>query len=116
MRSLTVERLPDHRYNVSWLDGLLPAGRVNCSEIIGQVGSLVVNSCSKLPRGLNEAFNFTTCGGHGNRTYRSEERRVGKECVSTCRSRWSPLHENKQQTCSAVQNQNKLNPVTDHNI
>src|SRR3546814_15688620 len=23
---------------------------------------------------------------------RSEERRVGKECVSTCRSRWSPVH------------------------
>src|SRR3546814_12894497 len=23
---------------------------------------------------------------------RSEERRVGKECVSTCRSRWSPHH------------------------
>src|SRR3546814_5496895 len=27
--------------------------------------------------------------GVGNR---SEERRVGKECVSTCRSRWSPYH------------------------
>src|SRR3546814_20499042 len=26
---------------------------------------------------------------------RSEERRVGKECVSTCRSRWSPYHYNK---------------------
>src|SRR3546814_20212207 len=26
---------------------------------------------------------------------RSEERRVGKECVSTCRSRWSPYHKNK---------------------
>src|SRR3546814_4930382 len=26
------------------------------------------------------------------RLYRSEERRVGKECVSTCRSRWSPYH------------------------
>src|SRR3546814_11836007 len=25
-------------------------------------------------------------------TCRSEERRVGKECVSTCRSRWSPYH------------------------
>ena len=25
-------------------------------------------------------------------TKRSEERRVGKECVSTCRSRWSPYH------------------------
>src|SRR3546814_4015366 len=26
------------------------------------------------------------------RDARSEERRVGKECVSTCRSRWSPYH------------------------
>src|SRR3546814_2512716 len=30
--------------------------------------------------------NIGTCG------VRSEERRVGKECVSTCRSRWSPYH------------------------
>src|SRR3546814_15672585 len=38
--------------------------------------------------------------GDGEKTYpadpavptRSEERRVGKECVSTCRSRWSPYH------------------------
>src|SRR3546814_10982124 len=29
-----------------------------------------------------------TVRGYG----RSEERRVGKECVSTCRSRWSPYH------------------------
>src|SRR3546814_16159938 len=28
---------------------------------------------------------------------RSEERRVGKECVSTCRSRWSPDHEQKNE-------------------
>src|SRR3546814_13994552 len=28
---------------------------------------------------------------------RSEERRVGKECVSTCRSRWSPYHLKKKQ-------------------
>src|SRR3546814_14299037 len=27
---------------------------------------------------------------------RSEERRVGKECVSPCRSRWSPYHEKKK--------------------
>src|SRR3546814_13899468 len=26
---------------------------------------------------------------------RSEERRVGKECVRTCRSRWSPYHSKK---------------------
>src|SRR3546814_4598161 len=34
--------------------------------------------------------------GGGSETWRfaarSEERRVGKECVSTCRSRWSPYH------------------------
>src|SRR3546814_144235 len=30
-------------------------------------------------------------GGHAGHN-RSEERRVGKECVSTCRSRWSPFH------------------------
>src|SRR3546814_12534569 len=29
-------------------------------------------------------------------TRRSEERRVGKECVSTCRSRWSPDHSQKK--------------------
>src|SRR3546814_21167877 len=29
-------------------------------------------------------------------TCRSEERRVGKECVSTCRSRWSPDHSKKK--------------------
>src|SRR3546814_17509782 len=29
-----------------------------------------------------------TCGSGR----RSEERRVGKECVSTCRSRWAPYH------------------------
>src|SRR3546814_13078290 len=28
---------------------------------------------------------------------RSEERRVGKECVSTCRSRWSPSHSKKKE-------------------
>src|SRR3546814_10464004 len=31
-------------------------------------------------------------GGH----HRSDERRVGKECVSTCRSRWSPYHEKQK--------------------
>src|SRR3546814_13654554 len=30
--------------------------------------------------------------GLGKGAFRSEERRVGKECVSTVRSRWSPYH------------------------
>src|SRR3546814_6318718 len=32
------------------------------------------------------------CANIGQDEVRSEERRVGKECVSTCRSRWSPYH------------------------
>src|SRR3546814_17208957 len=32
----------------------------------------------------------------GVRVVRSEERRVGKECVSRCRSRWSPYHYKKK--------------------
>src|SRR3546814_16572361 len=31
-------------------------------------------------------------GAYAYAVIRSEERRVGKECVSTCRSRWSPYH------------------------
>src|SRR3546814_16658540 len=34
------------------------------------------------------------------RLARSEERRVGKECVSTCRSRWPPNHEKKNRIYS----------------
>src|SRR3546814_9825104 len=33
---------------------------------------------------------------------RSEERRVGKECVSTCRSRWSPYHLKKKKVSSTI--------------
>src|SRR3546814_20216365 len=46
------------------------------------------------------------------RPTRSEERRVGKECVSTCRSRWSPYHSKKKKTINIkyekyLLNQNK---------
>src|SRR3546814_12126160 len=36
------------------------------------------------------------CAGGDVRRVRSEERRVGKECVSTCSSRWSPYHLKKK--------------------
>src|SRR3546814_17430948 len=38
---------------------------------------------------------------------RSEERRVGKECVSTCRSRWTPYHYKKKQYRIKKQNKEK---------
>src|SRR3546814_12409831 len=45
------------------------------------------------------------------RDRRSEERRVGKECVSTCRSRWSPYHEKKKQNSTMT----NTAPVTNIN-
>src|SRR3546814_13220956 len=39
-----------------------------------------------------EARSVETSKYKGYEDKRSEERRVGKECVSTCRSRWSPYH------------------------
>ena len=36
-------------------------------------------------RNLSQMLWDTLCGG-------SEERRVGKECLRQCRSRWSPYH------------------------
>src|SRR3546814_11658939 len=44
--------------------------------------------------------------------FRSEERRVGKECVSQCRSRWSPSHS-KKKTKKVIKNQqNNINNNT----
>src|SRR3546814_12395240 len=48
---------------------------------------------------------------------RSEERRVGKECVSTCRSRWSPYHKKKkkQKEQYDTTNKEKTNTKKDEN-
>src|SRR3546814_17805671 len=44
--------------------------------------------------GICESQRFEAACAHPvGRDGRSEERRVGKECVSTCRYRWSPYHE-----------------------
>src|SRR3546814_11618324 len=44
-------------------------------------------------QGFGAALAFVVAATQSDRIdIRSEERRVGKECVSTCRSRWSPYH------------------------
>src|SRR3546814_3293145 len=48
------------------------------TEVGAQVSAAVTSLCE--------------AGGFQGITGQSEERRVGKECVSTCRSRWSPYH------------------------
>src|SRR3546814_4955643 len=57
------------------------------SDLYAQRAALAArDSRRSLPPRMAERF-------HGDGApCRSEERRVGKECVSTCRSRWSPYH------------------------
>src|SRR3546814_11168375 len=55
----------------------------------------VVNTCSiqkRFASGLGFVYAGALASGGQINAARSEERRVGKACVSTCRSRWSPYH------------------------
>src|SRR3546814_2159653 len=52
-------------------------------------------SCSRPGRrtaGRSSEMRRAIAGGGADGRERSEERRVGNECVSKCRSRWSPYH------------------------
>src|SRR3546814_21079341 len=66
---------------------------VNIPIRIGVTFSLSVFRTLVYPSGPcgSTVVNYTTRRGVYYR-WRSEERRVGKVCVSTCRSRWSPEH------------------------
>src|SRR3546814_13974998 len=52
-------------------------------------GSLAARDYAAFDRTL---FDFVWFTPRVDEDARSEERRVGKECVRTCRSRWSPYH------------------------
>src|SRR3546814_15041768 len=62
--------------------GIAPVERVVVEEPVGAV----------LAKSVTHTFNLVGMMIEGLEQVRSEERRVGKECVSTCRSRWSPYH------------------------
>src|SRR3546814_14603930 len=66
------------------------AGTILGVSVIGQPGGwsvILKMDRTQKPLGAQKADRPRTW-----RSLRSEERRVGKECVSTCRSRWSPDH------------------------
>src|SRR3546814_13519732 len=62
-----------------------------------QVGKTIKITDPQIINGLQTSTEILTFFGtiDSNDT-RSEERSVGKECVSTCRSRWSPYHTKKK--------------------
>src|SRR3546814_19408081 len=55
-------------------------------ERIEALAKVMTDATGEMLRRWERTATKDTIGG------RSEERRVGKECVSTCRSRWSPYH------------------------
>src|SRR3546814_4579469 len=59
-------------------DGTIRRGGYPTARARRPLGNRIPDNLLSLPR--------------SRRNSRSEERRVGKECVSTCRSRWSPYH------------------------
>src|SRR3546814_1577867 len=65
-----------------------------CALVTGVQTCALPISCSARV-GLIDPLRLADGAARGrplSRISRSEERRVGKECVSTCRSRWSPYH------------------------
>src|SRR3546814_12468400 len=66
--------------------GNLAVGGLGVSGADGSQVSVNIPSAGRIPGGATVERAVAT--GFD----RSEERRVGKECVSTCRSRWSPYH------------------------
>src|SRR3546814_7619613 len=68
-----------------------------CSSDLARLRSIVIsiasNTASMIINKICQWGNIScTATEQRHQHMRSEERRVGKECVSTCRSRWSPYH------------------------
>ena len=70
--------------NLTFLGLCLACFGVSLAE--GLMMSSLLKSASRQPEIIGQLRSLLILG------VRSEERRVGKECVSTCRSRWSPYH------------------------
>src|SRR3546814_16001099 len=66
-------------------------------RLIWEINSRLMTDASGQPTGLHAIARDVTEARQFEEHQRSEERRVGKECVSTCRSRWSPYHYKKKQ-------------------
>src|SRR3546814_12848351 len=72
------------------------SGSINVDQPIGGGLKAFLYLDARYQSRANLSYSATTAPDYFQDGYalvnRSEERRVGKECVSTCRSRWSPYH------------------------
>src|SRR3546814_9041385 len=73
----------------------LRTGRFVRRRLLGPealMAAVWILAAAALAMALGAALLWHRAGQGQRRQARSEERRVGKECVSTCRSRWAPYH------------------------
>src|SRR3546814_15196948 len=65
-------------------------GFLTADALAQRAGAFQADSPKRLASGLQYALELGQQDGHTG--LKSDGRRVGKKCVSTCRSRWSPYH------------------------
>src|SRR3546814_13756467 len=84
----------DLPFALRWVFVLGEGGAVSLEDVLPGVSCLLEDCFSGLRATTRTAFVAIRAIAHQRliEPERSEERRVGKECVSTCRSRWSPYH------------------------
>src|SRR3546814_14383105 len=93
-RGITADRLVRMRQKISPLMNRLGAEYRLFSQMVSEVDPDFMNwGLDAVLRWRNQEVPSNLVHIHGTADLRSAERRVGKECVSTCRSRWSPAHE-----------------------
>src|SRR3546814_12806506 len=78
-----------------WSSDVCSSDLLRAQHETGEI-MLFIDRIAEPGRGLRDAACGRPAIGRGHPVIiRSEERRVGKECVSTCRSRWSAYHSKK---------------------
>src|SRR3546814_16573859 len=82
---MQIERVCQNDEQPSFWRDVVPAGQSGLHHMALYCQNYDADLAAYTDAGIEVAFSGLMMG-------RSEERRVGKECVSTCRSRWSPYH------------------------
>src|SRR3546814_12898592 len=80
--------LADKRLIIYWVD----RDDQIVQRLVDAVSEMAVRIEEKQPPAIDAVADQATVVIANDDAPRSEERRVGKECVSTCRSRWWPYH------------------------
>src|SRR3546814_12361290 len=90
-RSCECGRIENCRLERELIDVADRSGRVELAEIEFGERRIPAEALGEVGIG-EERFAVADCVGAAIRDRRSEARRVGTECVRTCRYRWSPYH------------------------